>query len=86
MVARSPARIPRLQSWRVTPTGYVRVATCKKCGHMAALPIEQLIKRWGAAMEIEAALNTLLCSACGERAVTAKLLMLCEPGCRRQRF
>ena len=85
MSTRAPARVPRLQSWRDTPAGYVRMATCKKCSHMAALPIEPLIKRWGAEMEIEAALNTLLCSACGEREVTAKLLMLCEPGCKRQR-
>lgn len=85
VVAGSPPRVPRLQSWRDTLAGYVRMATCKKYSHVAALPIEQLIMQWGAEIEIEAALSTLLCSGCGERAVAVKLLMLCEPGCRRRR-
>lgn len=83
MGARNPDRIPRLISWRQTPAGYIRVAVCGGCGHQAALPVEQLVQRFGELFPIETALFRMRCSTCGENKVAAKLLLLCEPGCRR---
>ncbi len=85
MGSRNPDRTPRLRSFNTTPPGYVRLAICKGCGHYAALPIAQLLARYGELFPVEMALFHVKCTGCGECKVEARLARLCDPGCPKQR-
>jgi hypothetical protein len=78
-------RTPRLFSLRQTPPGFVRMAVCLNCRHMAPLPLRDLVHRFGELRPVEMALLHLRCEECGQSKVEARLIPLCEPGCRRRR-
>jgi hypothetical protein len=61
------------------------MATCNKCRHMGALPVEALIRKHGEDYLLEFATVGIRCSACGHLGATASTLKLCEPGCSKQR-
>ena len=85
MGSRASGRIPRLSSLRRTPAGHVRMAACLGCGHMAPLPVRELIRRYGELVPLEMALLHLRCEECQGSKVEARLVPLCESGCRRWR-
>ena len=85
MGSRSSDRIHRLISLRQTPPGCVRMAVCRKCGHMAPLPVRELLRHFGDLEPVDMALLRLCCEECGERKVEAKVMPLCAPGCRNWR-
>jgi len=78
-------RHPRLRSWRQTPQGFVRMAVCLNCRHMAPLPVCDLVRRYGELCPIEMAVLHLRCEECRQTKVEARLMPLCEPGCRKWR-
>ena len=78
-------REPRLHSLQSTPAGYIRMAKCRKCGHLAPLPVDRLLARFGELFPIETALVWLTCTKCGAQKPDATVLRLCDPGCPRQR-
>ncbi len=84
MGGKDPNRQPRLASLRNTPDGWLRLATCTRCGRKATLPIEALIRKNGELAMVAFALLDLACSACGNRGATASLVRLCDPGCPRR--
>lgn len=67
------------------PSGYLQTARCGACGHLAALPVALLLKRFGALMPIDAVRERMTCSACKSHAIEIRMMRLCEPGCSRQR-
>jgi hypothetical protein len=71
--------------WTVTPRGFVRMAVCQNCRHMAPLPIRELVQRFGQQYPIELAIRRLRCESCGQRKVEAQLMPLCQPGSRHRR-
>lgn len=75
----------RLRSLREVAPGRLWVALCRGCGHRGALPVAQLLARWGDLLPVDAALARMRCSAYGRYEVKARLLRLCDPGCPRQR-
>ena len=82
----SSDRIQRLSHLRTTAPGFLRIAWCKSCSHMAPFPLGVLIRRLGETHPVEAALWRLRCEACGARGgAEARLLRLCDPGCPKQR-
>ena len=85
MGSRNSDRIPRLGSLTRTGPGWLWLAVCRECGHRGALPVAQLIRRWGELLPIESAMQHLKCSECGRGSVEARNVRLCEPGCPRQR-
>lgn len=85
MAARNPHRIPRLYSLRTTPPGFVRLAVCRNCGHMAPLPLRDMIRRYGELFPIDEVLWRLRCEDCRAREVEMRLARLCDPGCRNWR-
>jgi hypothetical protein len=44
---RDPNRIRRVRHLKSTAPGWIAVVICRKCGHMAALPYDRLLKRFG---------------------------------------
>jgi len=78
-------RTPRLFGLRQTPPGFVRMAVCLNCRHMAPLPVRDLVRRFGELCPVEMALLHLRCEECEQSKVEARLIPLCEPGCRRWR-
>jgi hypothetical protein len=78
-------RAPGLWSWTITPRGFVRMAVCRKCHHMAPLPVRELVRRFGQQYPVDLAMKRLRCESCRERDVEAQMIPLCEPGCRRRR-
>ncbi len=85
MGSRSPDRTLRLITLKQTPRGFVRMAVCVNCQHMAPLPVRDLVRRYGDLFPAELALLRLRCEECQHSKVEAKLIPLCEPGCRRWR-
>jgi hypothetical protein len=85
MDSRASERLPRLASLRKTPRGFVRMAVCMNCQHMAPLPVRDLLRRYGEVCPAEMALIHLRCEECQGSKVEARLVPLCEPGCRRWR-
>ena len=83
--SRYPDRIPSLRFLCRTAHGFVRTAICLNCRHMAPLPIRNLVRRFGELYPIDEALMTLRCEECGQSKVEARLIPLCEPGCRHCR-
>lgn len=67
--------------------GYIAMAVCSKCGRMAPLPIDELIRRYGELYPVEMALVKVRCTGCQNwgRNIEPKWLRLCDPGCPRQR-
>ena len=84
MGGKDPNRQPRLSSLRTTPEGWLRLATCTKCGRQATLPVEALIRKHGELAMVEFTLVDLLCIGCGNRGATASMVRLCSPGCPRR--
>lgn len=84
MGGKDPNRQPKLSSLRDTPEGWIRLATCTRCGRKATLPIEALIKKNGELAMIEFAMLDLTCRACGNRGATASMVRLCDPSCPRR--
>lgn len=84
MGGKDPNRQPRLASLRDTPKGWLRLATCTRCGRQGTLPIEALIRKNGELAMVEFALLGLACSGCGNRGATASMVRLCDPGCPRR--
>ena len=78
-------QVPGLWSWTLTPRGFVRMAVCRKCHHMAPLPVRELVRRFGQQYPADLAMKRLRCESCRERDVEAQIVPLCEPGCRRRR-
>ena len=79
-------RIMRLRSLRNAAPGWVWVACCSACGHMAGLPVRQLLDQFGELYPVDAAMMKLRCTACDQGGqVTARLGRLCNPGCRNWR-
>lgn len=78
-------RIPRLRDWTRMPSGYVQTARCRGCGHLAALPVALLLRRFGELTPIERISHRITCSACQGRAIDIKMMRLCDPNCSRQR-
>jgi hypothetical protein len=85
MGSRASDRLPRLADIRQTPRDQVRMAVCQACQHMAPLPVRELIRRYGDSCPVEMALIHLRCEECRQSNVEARLVPLCEPGCRRWR-
>jgi hypothetical protein len=85
MGRRASDRLPRLAGWRQTPQGFVRMAVCLNCRHMAPLPMRELLRRFGELCPVEMALLHLRCEECQQSKVEARLIPLCEPGCRNWR-
>lgn len=78
-------RTPRLRDWGVAIHGMLRAARCRSCGHVAALPVAQLLRRFDGRTPIADLQARMVCSACGGRSVDVRTIRLCEPGCPRQR-
>jgi hypothetical protein len=85
MGARNPDRTPRLHTLRSVPPGFVRMVRCQHCGHMAPLPLRELIRRHGELIAVEAALSSLRCEHCQTFGAVLMLARLCDPGCRAWR-
>jgi hypothetical protein len=85
MGSRASDRILRLSSLLQTPRGFVRMAVCLSCSHMAPLPVRDLVRRYGEMCLVELALMHLRCEECQQSKVEARLMPLCEPGCRKWR-
>lgn len=88
MIDVRPNREPRerrLLDARQAPPGWIWIARCDACRHMAGLPIEALIRRHGELRTLENACRSLRCAACGHRGATSAMMRLCEPGCSGQR-
>ena len=85
MGSRAFDRIQRLSSLQRTPRGFVRMAACLACGHLAPLPVRDLVRRYGEMCPVEMALLHLRCEDCSQSKVEARLIPLCEPGCRKWR-
>jgi hypothetical protein len=65
--------------------GWIQIAACP-CGHMAPIPVDRLIKRYGELLPVDQAMMRLRCAKCGEVGTAkAKNMRLCEPGCPKQR-
>ena len=81
-----PSRVYRLRNMRdLAAPGWIQVGFCP-CGHMAPIPIDRLIRRYGELMPVEQAMMRLRCAKCGEiGTVRPRTMRLCEPGCPRQR-
>lgn len=76
----------RLRSLRNAAPGWLWIACCGACGHMAGLPVRQLLDRFGELYPVDAALTKLRCTACDQGGqVTTRLARLCDPGCRHWR-
>ena len=71
-------RTLRLFSLRQTAPGFVRMAVCVNCRHM-----RDLVHRFGELCPVEMALLHLRCEECEQSKVEARLIPLCEPGCRK---
>jgi len=82
---RNPDRIPRLHALRSVPPGFVHMVRCRRCQHMAPLPLRELIRRHGELIAVEAALLCLRCEKCQAAAAELLLARLCDPGCRNWR-
>ena len=78
-------RGPGLWSCTLTPHGFVRMAVCQNCRHMAPLPVRELVRRFGQQYPLDLAVKRLRCQRCRQCRVEAQLIPLCEPGCRRRR-
>ena len=61
------------------------MAVCLNCQHMAPLPLRALVARYGETCPVEMALLRLRCEGCRQTRVEARLIPLCEPGCRKWR-
>jgi len=85
MSGRLPDRALRLSNLRRTPRGFVRMAACLGCGHMAPLPLRDLIRRYGESCLMELAAMHLRCEECMRSKVEVRLVPLCEPGCHKFR-
>ena len=77
--------VPCLRDWTRIPRGYVQTARCRDCGHLAALPVALLLRRFGALAPIEQVSRRITCSACQGRRADIRMMRLCDPGCARQR-
>jgi hypothetical protein len=75
----------RLWSLEKALPGYLHMLRCTACGHLGAMPIDVMLKRFGAQMPLATVLPRLRCAKCDGRAVEAVVMMLCEPGCHRHR-
>jgi ribosomal protein S26 len=82
---RDPNRIRRVRHLKSTAPGWISVVICRKCSHMAALPYDRLLKRFGELFPADDALIWVRCSECGAQSPEARQMKLCEPGCSRQR-
>jgi ribosomal protein S26 len=82
---RDPNRIRRVRHLRCDAPGWVSVVICRKCGHMAALPYDRILKRFGELFPAEQAMLWVRCTACGAQCPEDRQMRLCEPGCPRQR-
>lgn len=78
-------RHQRLRDLSRTPDGYIQVARCQDCGHLAALPLAALLQRFGELTPVQQIRDRITCSACRSRATEIRMMRLCDPGCPRQR-
>jgi hypothetical protein len=79
----APTRLVR--HLKPTAPGWIAVAVCRKCGHMAALPYDRLRVRFGESFPADEAMARVRCSECDSPNPDARHLRLCDPGCARQR-
>jgi hypothetical protein len=85
MGGKSMSRMMRLRSMREPGPGHLWMAVCQHCGHMGAIPVRQLIRRYGELYPIDTVMMTLKCDECGKSRAEPPLCRLCDPGCGRQR-
>ena len=78
-------RILRLCDLTRAPNGYVQTVRCRTCGHLAALPVAALLKRFGELTPIDRIRDRIPCSVCQGHAIEIRMMRLCDPGCPRQR-
>jgi hypothetical protein len=80
MGSRSPDRTLRLATLKNTPRGYVRMAVCLNCQHMAPLPVRDLVRRYGDLFPAEMALLRLRCEECQQSKVEPSWCRFASPG------
>ena len=85
MGGKDPNRQPQLVSLKTTPRGWIRMAKCDHCSHMAPMPIDRLIKKHGPNMLVEFASINVRCNICKGACARALMLRLCDPDCPKQR-
>jgi hypothetical protein len=85
MDGRNPNRMMRPRSQRTPGRGFVWLAVCEGCGHMAGLPVRQLLARFGELSPVEAAMLRMRCGKCEGGRFFHRLARLCDPGCRQWR-
>jgi hypothetical protein len=81
MGARNPDRVPRLASLPRSTPGFIRMVTCRHCGHAAPLPVRALIGRFGERFPVQEVRTALRFEQCKGAQVEMKLARLCDPGC-----
>lgn len=85
MGSRNRDRLPGLWLWTIAPPGSVRMAVCKHCRHMAPVPVNDLVRRYGKFCPLDEAIKHLRCVGCRRGNVEVQVIPLCEPGCRQRR-